>query len=402
MHAIPNYFDRLYELKNHLPTGSSSSSSQQQAVAAAAAAAAREAWIEWRDTQLSSQLMLYRRFVSYWMERHAGNGENDRLYFSYESLVNEESGPGEALRLATFLERGIRESALEFAKVQYYGSLDDDEEEKEEMKDHDEKEEVGNIIAQDRKKESGPRPQHITTIKDGLSTGELIDRAVKDATSTMAGANDVPCVWKEVVYSTLSSSSFSKQQPLQVNVDGESYSVVADGGEWNSIERPFTPENLAEITNMLLELLNRWSRHQRVLTILSVYHRVVNREYLASTGALEEALSEHNIGDREQQLQVQKQPSEEQQHPSPLSKLPFHIIQASHPNAASIIATNWLMGLFEPQKDVAFMKTSWPQEPIQQSGRETTIDANIVMKTHNLDLLTLYKYIRREREFLCL
>ncbi len=334
--------------------------------------------------------MLYRRFVSYWMERHAGSGENDRLYFSYESLANEESGPGEALRLAMFLERGIRESAVEFAKVQY-GSISSTDAEAGEEKFM--KNENGNIIADEKNLDSGGRPQPIDN--DGLRTEELIDKAVKDAISTMADTNDVPCVWKEVVHSTLSSSP-SKQQLLQVNVDDESHAIIADGGERNSIQRPFTLENLAEMTNMLLELLNRWSRHQRVLTILSVYHRVVNREYLTSTGALEEALSEHNKGDREQHFQVQRQPSEEQQQPSPLSKLPFHIIQASHPNTASIIATNWLMGLFEPHKDVAFMKNNWPQEPIQQSGRETTIDANIVTKTHNLDLLTLYKYIRRE------
>ena len=376
LHAIPNYFDRIYELKNHLPTGSSSSSlssSSSSSEQAEAAAAAREAWIEWRDTQLSSQLMLYRRFVSYWMERHAGAGEVDRLYFSYESLVNEESGPGEAVRLAMFLERGMRESAEKLVKLQLDAT---DGEEEETMND-----DMGDIIAEEK--------------SEGSSTEELMDRAGKDATATMVDANDVPCIWKEVVYSTLLSSQSKK-------ILGDD-----DGGEWNSVERPFTAENLAEMTNMLLELLNRWSRHQRVLTILSVYHRTVNREYLASTGALEEALSEHDkVAQGQQHKQEQQQPLQHEQQPPPtqgeppqpppISPFPFRVIQASHPNTASTVVTNWLIGLFEPQKDVAFMKNNWPQEPIQQSGLDTTIDANIVVKTHNLDLLTLYKLIRRE------
>ena len=263
---------------------------------------------------------------------------------SYESLVNEESGPGEAVRLAMFLERGMRESAEKLVKLQLDAT---DGEEEEKMND-----DMGGIIAEEK--------------SEGSSTEELMDRAGKDATATMVDANDVPCIWKEVVYSTLLSSQSKK-------ILGDD-----DGGEWNSVERPFTAENLAEMTNMLLELLNRWSRHQRVLTILSVYHRTVNREYLASTGALEEALKEHDkVAQGQQHKQEQQQPLQHEQQPPPtqgeppqpppISPFPFRVIQASHPNTASTVVTNWLIGLFEPQKDVAFMKNNWPQEPIQQS-----------------------------------
>jgi hypothetical protein len=43
---------------------------------------------------------------------------------------------------------------------------------------------------------------------------------------------------------------------------------------------------------MLLELMNRWSRHQRLLSILAVYHREVNRAYLEITGQLDGAIVE--------------------------------------------------------------------------------------------------------------
>ncbi len=54
------------------------------------------------------------------------------------------------------------------------------------------------------------------------------------------------------------------------------------------------------------------------------------------------------------------------------------------------------MGIFEPSNDVAFMNGYWPNTPIQQSGKDVTIDSHIVSMTQNLDLLTLYKSIRRE------
>jgi hypothetical protein len=74
------------------------------------------------------------------------------------------------------------------------------------------------------------------------------------------------------------------------------------------------------------------------------------------------------------------------------------VIQASHPNAnvASIVASNWLMGLFEPKKDIAFMNFDWPDEPIKQSGLDVVINSNLVTKTNKVDLLSLYKLIRRE------
>ena len=56
---------------------------------------------------------------------------------------------------------------------------------------------------------------------------------------------------------------------------------------------------------------------------------------------------------------------------------------------------NWLIGLFEPEKDIAFMD-NWPEKPVRQSGQDATIDSTIVTKTNNLELLTMYKLIRRE------
>jgi hypothetical protein len=40
------------------------------------------------------------------------NDDHDRIFFSYEKFVDGESGGEEAVRLANFLEGGLRENAL--------------------------------------------------------------------------------------------------------------------------------------------------------------------------------------------------------------------------------------------------------------------------------------------------
>lgn len=39
---------------------------------------------------------------------------------------------------------------------------------------------------------------------------------------------------------------------------------------------------------------------------------------------------------------------------------------------------------------------NWPEQLVRQSGHDVTIDATMVTKTHNLDMLGIYKAIRHE------
>jgi len=74
----------------------------------------------------------------------------------------------------------------------------------------------------------------------------------------------------------------------------------------------------------------------------------------------------------------------------------FHIFQASPPNTpSSIVATNWLMGLFEdPDKPYSFMIFDRDQT-VRNDERTVHIgEATGVTKTHVLDLMALYKRYR--------
>jgi len=431
-----------YEIRNHLPTGSSSLPQHSTDI--------KNQWLKWRDNQLHSQLMLYRRFVSFWMEKYLNN-DDARMYFAYEDFVNGEKGVDEALRLYNFMEEGIRGSVLDWVMS---GMKDEEKGDKKQKKVYD----------KDATQDELPLDAYL---KEGLSPEEAIDKAVSEVTQSVVNVEDVPCIWKEVIYSTVSSAATSSKEGSAIRqrnrirrnrrklqeedtfdylrrqppiVEGTKQPPVnnnnkipheEEGSNWNPTERPYTPENLASMSQILLELMNRWSRHQRLLSILSKYHREVNRAYLDSTGKLDKALKDRDALDhvssitrvkeqptqavvdgQEQQAQqpqvqsqqsIQEQPLQDQSQPqvqitsneeTPITKPLFNIIIASPiNNNASITATNWLMGLFQHDDDIAFMN-AWPETSIQQSGRDVTTFDNIVMMTNSMDLLGMYKIIR--------
>jgi hypothetical protein len=285
--------------------------------------------------------MLYRRFVSFWMERHVED-DNNRIFFTYEDLVEWYKGPGESKRLFQFIERAIKDNVLEMVKS---GGVD-------------------GVDADDR---------------------GAIDVLIKSATKSLVQESDASCIWKDLIA--------PKPQERRLQSIDPPYSSTS-GGEWDPEQRPLTPENLAALSQMLLELMNRWSRHQRLLNIMAGYHRDVNKLYLQVAGeeGQQKAAALPDI-EGAAEVPVPKEASSEQSDPK-LTKN-FHIIQTSPPHtAAATIATNWLVGLFTPFSDYAFMTGTWPEAPIQQSGKEVNIEAHVVTKTHDMDILQMYKKMR--------
>ena len=184
--AIPSYFDQLYELNSHVPAGDSSVETTNQ-------------FIKWRDNQLSDQLLLWQRFVSFWMQKF---DDDKRVFISYESLINEVSGPQETVRLTEFLQGSMRASAMSISP----------------------------------------------------SNQSMIEESIK----TFANMDEIYCIWKDM--STLATSH---------------------EGRLTHKDRPLTTENLVAISTMLLELINQWSNHHQLVSILSAYNdEVLNRYQL--------------------------------------------------------------------------------------------------------------------------
>jgi hypothetical protein len=204
--SIPCHFDRMYAMGGHHPTGGSPSWANDDD--GSATTMARNAWMRWRDDNLPDQLRRYESFVSFWMDRHEGR-HDERLYFSYEGLVDGLVGPTEASRLVKFLEGGV----------------------------------MSNIATGHS---SGG---------DSRTTESTIAIANAVVGSSFADAEEVPCIWEDVVGTTMTDESV---------VLGKSSSVH---------RRPFTAENIADVSGMLSSLIERYSGHKRLVGILSEYRR---------------------------------------------------------------------------------------------------------------------------------
>lgn len=147
----------------------------------------------------------------------------------------------------------------------------------------------------------------------------------------------VPCVWRAVVkYKKKASDSEKNRRRL----DPEHHDSQRSG----PTERPYTPELLDAMSKMLLGLIQKWGdRHLRLRKTLEGYQQSVHAAYLEAVGK------------------------------SSVTKS-FHIFQASPPHTGSAVLNNLLVGLFDAGAD--FKKSS------------------IVTKTHDFDLLGLYKQER--------
>jgi len=139
------------------------------------------------------------------MEKYLGD-EGNRLYFAYEDFIHPQKGPQEARRLAQFLDEGIKASTLEWV-----------------------------MSAMEKEDDSEEQPIDVY-LEKGLSPEEAIDKALREATKTMVKIEDVPCIWKEVVYSTIASSSQEEtttrqRRILQADAEEESIHFSSEGGD---------------------------------------------------------------------------------------------------------------------------------------------------------------------------
>mmetsp|Transcript_34342 Transcript_34342/g.63145 ORF Transcript_34342/g.63145 Transcript_34342/m.63145 type:complete len:487 (-) Transcript_34342:81-1541(-) len=241
MYAIPVYFDGMYQMKTHnLPSSASSSSSNNNNDKNNDNSNSEEMdedtalWIKWRDDQFSIQLQHYKNFVSYWMERYAGHDDR-RVFFSYEGLISEDTGVIETMRLASFLEGGIRANVVDMV-----------------LKGTEEKDSIA--IAID-------------------------DSIYAEALESFANVEEVPCMWEDIVRATvlLSSSSLDGGEASSSATTTRGLSGILEVSQQptEGRRRPFTPENLAEMSKLLLEMMDEWNEHQRLFSILSGYQREV-------------------------------------------------------------------------------------------------------------------------------
>jgi len=89
MHAIPSYYNFLYEEEYELPNHT--------------VRAPEKSWIKWRDLNFDMEIENWKKQIIYWMDNYTKLG--DRLVISYERLTDDRMGPVETARIANFLGR---------------------------------------------------------------------------------------------------------------------------------------------------------------------------------------------------------------------------------------------------------------------------------------------------------
>jgi len=97
VHAIPSYFNALYEQENHLATHT--------------IRAPEEDWIKYRDSEFVRRLGLYEEMTIYWMEKYPDR--SSLLLVPYEALTDTDIGPTVAAQIADFLRQGKGVSVIE-------------------------------------------------------------------------------------------------------------------------------------------------------------------------------------------------------------------------------------------------------------------------------------------------
>ena len=92
LHAIPSFFNQIYEKRHGLPSHTQRGTEEE--------------WIKFRDNPqwgFEHNVYEYELMITHWMEQFSLR--NRLLIVTYETLVNEKSGPAQSMRIAEWLQR---------------------------------------------------------------------------------------------------------------------------------------------------------------------------------------------------------------------------------------------------------------------------------------------------------
>lgn len=247
MKSIPSFFNHIYEMRNHLPVHSER--------------APVEEWVKWRNAYLVEEIAEYKKFICYWMDRYTSE---NRLLMTYEGLTDDLIGAEVARGLNDFLGQVPGVTAIADESVPC----------------------IWRAVVKNQ-----PPPQQAEQIKRlealALNQPQNQDLAAGDAQATEVaqhqapGAGGTPGQPQSV--EPLSSGGggiYSQQQLAQVQQTNLRRRL--DLGHHNSqrkgpeVPRPYLPEDLEKMMDMLLEVADRYHQEDiRLYHIMMGYYEKV-------------------------------------------------------------------------------------------------------------------------------
>ena len=268
-------------------------------------------WIEWRDRLALQQIEDFGKFIDYWMGRCV------TLTGHFEPVSDH-----------IFLGRSTRFDSTDDRLLVTYEGLTDDR----------------------------TGPEEAARIADFLSKSEGVDGTI---------ANEaIPCVWRKVVKYKDEVPASSEQQEesrrrLGAGIEGqeaESLKAPIRTQRSGPTERPYTPELLKSMDEMLGRLISKWGAvHVPLKVALEGYQSLVQQAHQAVRQAHQAASN----------IETVKAPDAPR----------YHIVQSSQPHSGSTVLNNLLAGLLDD--DAEYKKST------------------LVTITPRLDLLDMYKEFKQ-------
>lgn len=243
MKSIPSFFNHIFEMRNHLPVHSER--------------APVEEWVKWRNAYLAEEIAEYKKFICYWMDRFT---PENRLLMTYEGLTDDLIGAEVARGLNDFLGQVPGVTAIADESVPC----------------------IWKAVVKNE-----PPPQQAEQIKrlealavnqpqnHELAAGD--QQAVKVAQLQAQGAGQPQYVEPQ---SSVGGGIYSQQQLAQAQQTNLRRRL--DLGHHNSqrkgpdVPRPYLPEDLEKMMDMLLEVAERYHQEDiRLYHIMMGYYEKI-------------------------------------------------------------------------------------------------------------------------------
>jgi len=262
MKSIPSFFNHIYETRNHLPVHSER--------------APVEEWVKWRNAYLDIEIAEYKKFICYWMDRYK---PEDRLLITYEGITDDVIGAEVAKGLNEFLSQVPGVTTIDRESVPCIWRAV--------VKNEPPPQQAAQIAR--LQSQALNQPQNAAPVKQQGEKQEMQQsmneqqndpNAVYVSVEGHAGTNNRLSNTRMQQPPQLGQASYPQMQQ-QERQQQPGVRRRLDPGHHNSMRkgpnqpRPYTPEQLDSMMNMLLEVAERYPGDVRLYHIMMGYYEKI-------------------------------------------------------------------------------------------------------------------------------
>jgi len=247
LESIPSFFNHIYEMRNHLPVHSER--------------APVEEWVKWRNAYVDIEIAEYKKFVFYWMDRYT---PENRHLLTYEGLTDDLIGAEVTKGLNEFL-----------GQVEGVDPIDQDSVAcvwKAVVKNQPPAEQAAQIAKLQALALNQPQSEQGQPQGPPYSPPEPKQPALRETEPQSVQGSS---------YSQPYSAPEPQQPALRRRLDPGHHDSQRKGP---AVPRPYTPQQLDSMMNMLLEIGERYKTEDvRLYHIMMGYYEKVREARIKTT-----------------------------------------------------------------------------------------------------------------------